>query len=74
VSQDVAAAGWLQLSPPKPEGWEKSGTSINGFSAAAEEPVMPEQNTVLFELHLEKQLLWLFFIPAQFRCIKNNVL
>lgn len=69
-----AAAGWLQLSTPKPEGCEKSGTSIYGFSATAEEPAMQEQNTVLCELHLQKQLLWLFFFHEQFRCSKNNIL
>lgn len=35
-----------------------------------------EQNSVLFHLHLQKQLLWLFFFfflfQEQFRCIKNK--
>lgn len=64
--------------PSKAQRLGKSGTSIYGFSAAAEEPAARERNTAFLELHLQKQLLWsfLFFSPSceQFRCIKNKVL
>lgn len=47
------------LRDPKLRGWEKSGTSIYGI-AVQRGPAMGEHNTVLFHLHLQKQLLWLF--------------
>lgn len=51
--------------PSKAQRLGKSGTSIYGFSAAAEEPAARERNTAVLELHLQKQLLWsfLFFFP-----------
>lgn len=61
--------------PSKAQRLGKSGTSIYGFGAAAE-PAVREQSTVVLELHLQKQLLWLFSFSSheQFRCIKNKVL
>lgn len=70
MSQDLSRSRLAPALPPKPKGWEKSGTSIYGFSAAAEEPAMQEQNTVLFELHLQKQLLWLFFFMNNLDILK----
>lgn len=63
--------------PSKAQRLGKSGTSIYGFSAAAEEPAVREQNTEFLELHLQKQLLWFFYFFSsheQLRCIKNKVL
>lgn len=63
------------LRDPKLRGWEKSGTSIYGITVQRG-PAMGEHNTVLFHLHLQKQLLWLFlfFFLERFRHIKNNIL